>query len=105
MKTTSEQSKATPDSRQVVFDETSKPPQETQPAPLVVNDRPSPRVIKPHTSITKATIDNPLHEKSQPPSISKISPANIKLRNLIQAATNSRARISQCHQMNLCRQE
>jgi hypothetical protein len=79
MKTTSAQSKATSDNRQVILDEMSKTPQETQPAPRVTNDRPSPKVIKPCTSITKATIDNPLHGKTQPPSINKISPANIKL--------------------------
>jgi hypothetical protein len=76
IKTTSEQSIATPDSRRVTFDEMSKPSQETQPAP---RDRPSPRVIKPCTSIKQAMLDNPLHEKTQPPSINKISPANIKL--------------------------
>ena len=78
-KTTSAQSKTTSDKRQVTFDETSKPPQETQPAPRVTNNRPDPRVIKPHTSITKATIDNPIHKKTQPSSMNAISPANIKL--------------------------
>jgi hypothetical protein len=79
LKTMSVQSETTSDKRGVTFNETSKPPQETQPAPRVTNDRPSPRVIKPHTSITKATIDNPIPGKIQHPSMTVISPANIKL--------------------------
>jgi hypothetical protein len=79
MKTTSAQSKTTSDKRQVTFDETSKPPQKTQPAQRVTNDRPSPRVIKPCTSITKATIDNFIQGKTQLPSMNVISPANIEL--------------------------
>jgi hypothetical protein len=79
LKTTSAQSKTTSDKRPVTFNEMSKPPQETQPAPRVTNDRPSPREIKPCTSITKATIDNPIHGKTQPPSMNVISPANMKL--------------------------
>jgi hypothetical protein len=63
LKTTSAQSKTTSDTRQITFNEMSKPPQETQPAPRVTNDRPSPRVIKPRTSIRKATIDNLIHGK------------------------------------------
>ncbi len=101
----SAQSETTSYKRQVTFNEMSKPPQETQPAPRVTNDRPSPRVIKPCTSITKATIGNPIHGKTQPPSMNVISPANIKLQHLIQEATNSRARISQHHQMNLRQQD
>jgi hypothetical protein len=79
LKTTSAQSETTSDKRQVTFNETSKLPQETQPAPRVTNDRPSLRVIRPCTSITKATIDNPIHGKTQPPSMNIISPVNIKL--------------------------
>jgi hypothetical protein len=63
MKTMSTQSKATSDNRRVTFNETSKPPQETQATPRVTNDKPSPRVTKPRTSIIKATINNPCKKK------------------------------------------
>jgi hypothetical protein len=94
------QPKTTTDSRQVTFEETSKPPQETQQTPRVANKRQSPSMVMPSPSITKATIDNPMPNETPPLNAPPLnakdhSTANIKLCHLIRAATNSRARIPQ----------
>jgi hypothetical protein len=93
------------ENRQVTFAETSKPPQETHPTQRETNKRQTPRVVTPHPSITNATVDKPIPNKIPPPNVEENSPESTKLKQLIRHATNSRARIPQCHQINLRRQD
>ncbi len=93
------------ENRQVTFAATSKPPQETQPAQWETNERPTPRVITPHLSITNATVNKPKPKKISPPNMNENSPESIKLKQHIRNVTNSRGRILQRHQMNLHRQD
>jgi hypothetical protein len=99
------QPKATADSRQLTITEMSRPPQEPQQTPRVNNKTPSPREVMPRLSTTRATINKPMPDKTPPLSAKEHSTANIKLRHLIRAAPNCRARIPQHHQMTLPQQD
>jgi hypothetical protein len=53
--------------KRVTFDQTSKPPKETQPTPRVLKDKPTPRVSTPLTTKTNATIDKPIQTNTPNP--------------------------------------
>jgi hypothetical protein len=53
--------------KRVTFDQTSKPPKKMQPTPRVLNDKPTPRVTTPLTTITNATIDKPIQTNTPNP--------------------------------------
>ncbi len=79
----------------VTFAETSKPPQEI-PTPRMVHEKmPNPRV-----AIKKATINKAMNNDLPHP-----RELGTKLKHLIQIAANNRARIQNCHQMSLHRQD
>jgi hypothetical protein len=103
--TTPQPPKTITENRQVNFAATSKPPQETQPTQRETNERPTPRVVTPHPSITNAIVNKPIPQKIPPPNMNENSPESIKLKQHIRNATNSKARIPQRHQMNLRRQD
>jgi hypothetical protein len=96
--------------KRVTFDQTSKPPKETQPTPRVLNDKPTPRVTTPLATITNATIDKPIQTNTPNPK------ANIetrkeplfeqtKLRQKIRDVRHKRAQITQQTQIQLRQQE
>ena len=85
----------------VSFDETCKPPQETQPAPRT--QQPSPRVPEQtppprvgQLKTTTATIDKPM-----PNAKTRSSQAKQKLSEHIKTREMNRARIPNCHQLNI----
>jgi hypothetical protein len=53
--------------KRVTFDQTSKPPKETQPTPRMSNDKPTPRVTTPLTTITNTNIDKPIQTNTPTP--------------------------------------
>jgi hypothetical protein len=82
-------------SPRVTFAEMSKPPQEI-PTPRVVHEKiPNPRVAIKKATINKATNNNLPHPRG----------LRTKLKHLIGIAANNRARIQNCHQMILRRQD
>ncbi len=91
-----------PTEKRVIFDQTSKPPKETQPTtPRVPNDKPTPRVTTTSlTTITNATIDKPIQTNTPNPKANietrkESSFEQTKLRQKIRDVSNQRARITQ----------
>ncbi len=104
--TTPQPPQAITENRWVTFAVTSKPPHETQPTQRETNKRPTPRVVTPRPSITNTTVNKPTPPKNTTTKCEwEYSPESIKLKQYIRDATNSRARIPQGCQMNLCRQD
>ncbi len=81
----------------VTFAESSKPPQEIPTPRVAIEKMPNPRV-----AIEKATID-----KAMSDDVPNYTPRELgaNLNHLIRLAANNRARIQNCHQMSLRRQD
>jgi hypothetical protein len=77
-------------------------PRKEATTPRVANpvNKPTPRVINPADTPTPRVDATIPHEKAK-----EMSQERAKIRHLICAATKSRARIPQKHQMNLCQSE
>jgi hypothetical protein len=77
-------------------------PREEATTPRVANpvNKPTPRVANPVNKLTPRVESTAPHEKAK-----EISPERAKMRQLIRTMTNSRARIPQRHQMNLCQSQ
>ncbi len=96
--------------KRVTFDQTSKPPKETQPTPRVSNDKPTPRVTTPLATITNATIDKPIQTNTPNPKTNietrkELLFEQTKLSQKIRDARNQRAQITQQTHIQLRQQE
>ncbi len=96
--------------KRVTFDQTSKPPKETQPTPRVLNNKPTPRVSTPLATITNATINKPIQNNTPNPKANietrkEPSFEQTKLHQKIRDVRNQRAQITQQTHMQLRQQE
>ncbi len=84
-------------SPRLTFAESSNPPQEIPTPRVAIEKMPNPRV-----AIKKATIDKAISDD-----LPNYTPRELgaELNHLIRLAANNRARIQNCHQMNLRRQD